>query len=56
MLFALVAADSSFAVDVFTELAAAEQALAEVLADEPAFADLLAVVALPPAGDDVCPN
>jgi hypothetical protein len=44
---ALVAADSDFAVDVFVTDADAQQ-LAEVLFDEPAFAPLLSVVALPP--------
>jgi hypothetical protein len=47
-LYALVATDSDFAVDVFVTQANAQQALAEVLADEPAFAPLLEIVALPP--------
>lgn len=47
MVYALVASDCDFAVDVFVELAAAERALADVLADEPRFAQLLSVVALP---------
>jgi len=47
-LYALVAADSDFAVDVFTSRALAEEALVDVLADEPAFAPLLDIVAIPP--------
>lgn len=47
-LYALVAADSDFAVDVFTSRAAAEQALSEVLADEPAFEPLLEIISIPP--------
>lgn len=47
-LYALVAHDSDFAVDVFTSRQAAEDALREVLGDEPAFAPLLDIVALPP--------
>jgi hypothetical protein len=45
-LYALVAADSTFAVDVFVSRESAEEALDDVLFDEPAFADLLAVVAV----------
>ena len=45
---ALVATDSDFAVDVFVTEASAQRALAEVLADEPAFAPLLEIVALLP--------
>lgn len=47
-LYALVAADSNFAIDVFTSRASAEAALREVLHDEPAFEPLLAIVAIPP--------
>jgi hypothetical protein len=47
-LYALVAADSEFAVDVFTTRRDAEAALADVLFDEPAFAPLLDIVAVPP--------
>ena len=47
-LYALVAADSDFAVDVFVIAADARQALAEVLSDEPAFEPLLSIVQLPP--------
>lgn len=47
-LYALVATDSNFAVDVFTSSAAANQALSEVLADEPAFQSLLEVILIPP--------
>lgn len=43
LLYALVAADCDFAVDLYPTLALAEQALAEVLADEPLFAELLSV-------------
>ena len=39
-------ATATCAVDVFTDRAAAEGALAEVLADEPAFIDLLDVITL----------
>lgn len=47
-LYALVAADSSFAVDVFTSRERAQQALAEVLVDEPGFASLLEIIPIPP--------
>jgi hypothetical protein len=47
-LYALVATDSDFAVDVFVTQAGAQRALAEVLADEPAFAPLLEIVTLLP--------
>lgn len=46
MLYALVASDCDFAVDVFPTRELAEQALRDVLADEPPFVDLLAVTAL----------
>lgn len=42
--FALVAADCAFAIDVFPSRDQAEEALADALADEPGFADLLSVV------------
>lgn len=48
MLYALVAADSSFAVDVFVTRELAERALADVLADEPAFESLLSVEEISP--------
>lgn len=48
ILYALVAADSDFAIDVFPSRQAAETALAEVLFDEPAFEPLLDIVAIPP--------
>lgn len=52
-LFALVASDCDFAVEVFPTSALAEQALADVLADEPAFIELLSIVKISePAGDD----
>jgi hypothetical protein len=47
-LYALVTADSDFAVDLFISKASAEAALAEVLHDEPAFAPFLSVATLPP--------
>ena len=47
-LYALVAADSEFAVDIFVTDADARQALTEVLFDEPALTPLLSVVELPP--------
>ena len=43
LLYALVAGDCDFAVDLFPTLALAERALAEVLADEPLFAELLSI-------------
>jgi hypothetical protein len=43
-LYALVAADTDFAVDVFVHRADAESALNAALADEPGFADLLSIV------------
>ena len=45
-LYALVAADSNFAIDLFPSRAAAEAALRQVLADEPAFIDLLSITPL----------
>jgi hypothetical protein len=51
MLFALVANDCQFAVDVFVTRTDAEAALADALADEPQWVTLLDVVALVP-GDD----
>ena len=47
-LYALVAADSDFAVDVFVSQESAEDSLSEVLCDEPRFAPLLSIVPLPP--------
>ena len=52
LLYALVASDTSFAVDVFVERASADAALRAVLDDEPAFVDLLAIVDLPPSQAD----
>lgn len=46
MLYALIAWDCSFAVDLYVSRAAAERALSEVLDDEPDFRDLLEVVLL----------
>lgn len=43
LLYALVASDCSFAVDVFLSRELAEQALADVLNDEPAFVDILSI-------------
>lgn len=42
-LYALVASDCRHAVDLFVTRDLAEQALAEALADEPAFAALLSI-------------
>lgn len=55
MLYALVARDASFAVDVFVTRADAEQALRDALADEPQWWSLLAVVDVP-RGEDAYPN
>jgi len=54
MLYALVASDCSFAVDVFMSREAAEAALADCLADEPQWLALLAVIALE-RGEDMAP-
>jgi hypothetical protein len=43
-LYALIASDTDFAVDVFVCRADAEAALRAALADEPGFADLLSIV------------
>jgi len=51
MLFALVACDSSFAVDLFVNRADAEAALADALADEPQWVTLLDVVTVPHTED-----
>ena len=47
MLYALVASDCDFAVDVFVDRERAERALAAAVTDEPDFADLLTVFPLP---------
>jgi hypothetical protein len=47
-LYALVAADSPFAVDVFVNRELADQALRDVLFDEPAFSSLLSIEPIPP--------
>jgi hypothetical protein len=47
-LYALVTDESDLAVDVFLTADAAEEALAEILHDEPAFAPLLSVIAIAP--------
>lgn len=47
MLYALVASDCGFAVDLFVDRRAAERVLGDVIADEPSFADLVSVVELP---------
>jgi hypothetical protein len=52
MLYALVASDCAFAVDVFTTRNSAEAALAEALADEPLWSALLSVIALERGGDE----
>jgi hypothetical protein len=46
LLYALVAHDSDFAVDVFPSQTLAEAALEEVLADEPGFQELLTIQAI----------
>jgi len=51
-LYALVASDCTFAVDVFVSRSLAERALAEVLVDEPSFVSLLAVVAIAPPWEE----
>lgn len=51
-LYALVAADSNFAIDLFTSRASAQQALCDVLHDEPAFEPLLEIVPIPPPWHD----
>lgn len=53
-LYALVAADSDFAIDVFVSRESAADALREVLFDEPGFAPLLTIVPLPPPWLDDC--
>jgi hypothetical protein len=52
MLYALVANDCSFAVDVFTNRHLAEAALADALADEPQWSVLLAVIVVRPGRDE----
>ena len=47
MLYALIAADCSFAVDVFVTRELAEAALADVLRDEPEFEWLLSIEEIP---------
>jgi hypothetical protein len=56
LLYALVANDSDFAVDVFPTRELAEQALAEVLADEPAFTKLLTIAHLTDELLEASPN
>jgi hypothetical protein len=48
MLYALIANDTSFAIDLFVTRALAEAALRDVLDDEPAFSPLLSIEAIPP--------
>jgi hypothetical protein len=55
-LYALVAADSTFAVDLFVRRGLAAEALADALFDEPALADLLAVVAVEDEDEDEAPS
>jgi hypothetical protein len=47
-LYALIAADSDFAIDVFVSQELANDSPREVLCDEPGFAPLLSIVALTP--------
>jgi hypothetical protein len=51
--YALVASDTTFAVDLFPSRTQADSALTEVLTDEPDYADLLKVVAIDLSGSDV---
>ena len=46
-LYALIADDSPFAVDLFVTRDLDESALRDVLTDEPAFAPLLSIAAIP---------
>jgi hypothetical protein len=46
VLFALVASDSTFAIDLYVSRERAEAELAAAVADEPRFADLLSVLAV----------
>ena len=45
-LYALVASDCSFAVDLYPTRELAEAALADVLTDEPGFVDLVSIEAI----------
>jgi hypothetical protein len=56
LLYALVATDSQFAVDVFPSRELAEEALADVLADEPGFVELLTITAVVDELGDVSLN
>jgi hypothetical protein len=55
-LYALVASDCDFAVDVYPTRALAERALADVLVDEPSLAVLLDVAAIEDHEFVPCPN
>jgi hypothetical protein len=55
LLFALVASDSDFAVDLFASRATAEDALRQVLADEPEFEELLSIEPLDFSGTRTTP-
>jgi hypothetical protein len=56
-LYALVASDTRFAVDVFPTRELAVEALAVVLADEPAYVDLLSIETVDePVGESTKPN
>jgi hypothetical protein len=46
LLFALVASDSDFAIDLYPSREAAEEALRQALADEPEFEALLSIEAV----------
>lgn len=48
MIYALVASDSDFAIDLYPSHEQAEEALRQALADEPAFTGLLSVEPIPP--------
>jgi hypothetical protein len=43
LLFALVASDSDFAIDLYPSREAAEEALRQAVADEPKFEELLSI-------------
>jgi hypothetical protein len=53
-LYALVACDSPFAVDVFVSRELADQALRDVLFDEPGFASLLSIEPIEPPWAHEC--
>jgi hypothetical protein len=54
--FALVASDSAFTIDLYPSREAAEDALNRVLADEPEFEELLSIEPLDFSGADATPS